>query len=171
MPASGAPGWPATPVRPFYDFSRADGSELALSGLLPAVAVLHPPASATRPVPGRTGIARAGPVVRTGRDLREIPGQLCGRCAGDVLAVAADGQIWPCVFSRWLPVGDVRTTPLGEILAGDRLARVRGELAAHFAGRPCAPNMCNPQCGPSCSPACRPASNCRPVGACMPWYR
>jgi MoaA/NifB/PqqE/SkfB family radical SAM enzyme len=34
--------------------------------------------------------------------------QLCGNCASGVVAVAPDGTVWPCVFSRWLPVGNVR---------------------------------------------------------------
>jgi MoaA/NifB/PqqE/SkfB family radical SAM enzyme len=118
--------------------------------------------------PGLDRLRQVGRGVRVGRAGTE---QLCGRCAGDVLAVSPDGQVWPCVFSRWLPVGDVRATSLAEILAGPRLEQVRGELAASFASRPCVPNMCNPQCGPSCSPACRPANNCRPVGACVPTYR
>jgi MoaA/NifB/PqqE/SkfB family radical SAM enzyme len=98
--------------------------------------------------------------------------ELCGRCATDVLAVSADGSVWPCVFSRWLPVGNVLESSLPEILSGARLLGVRRELADQFAGvGVCVPDMCNPQCGPSCSPACKPAMNCKPVGACAPWYR
>lgn len=97
--------------------------------------------------------------------------ELCGRCASGVLAISPEGAVWPCVFTRWLPVGNVHEASLAEILAGSRLREVRGQLSESFAKRPCVPNMCNPQCGPSCSPACRPANNCRPAGACVPWYR
>ncbi|QSB04889.1 radical SAM protein [Natronoglycomyces albus] len=102
--------------------------------------------------------------------------QLCGNCTNDVLAISATGEMWPCVFSRWLAVGNVLEAPLGDILTGRDYARVRNELDAHFEARgshqaPCVPNMCNPQCGPSCSPACRPTANCRPVGTCAPSYR
>lgn len=104
--------------------------------------------------------------------------QLCGRCASGVLAVAADGAVWPCVFSRWLPVGNVRTESLREIINGPRLDDVRAELTAHFAPieMPCVPGMCNPQCGPSCSPACNPScwptgtGPCTPNGGCVPNY-
>ncbi|AUS81820.1 radical SAM protein [Actinoalloteichus sp. AHMU CJ021] len=38
--------------------------------------------------------------------------QLCGGCGNGKVAVTADGTVWPCVFSRWLPVGNVRVAPL-----------------------------------------------------------
>lgn len=118
------------------------------------------------------GYDRLRQVGRGVRDQAPSVDQLCGHCASGVLAVSPSGEVWPCVFSRWLPVGNVREAPLADILAGPTVAEVRGELAAHFAGRsmPCVPNMCNPQCGPSCSPACNPAGNCRPSGACTPSY-
>src|SRR5262249_53993906 len=34
--------------------------------------------------------------------------ELCGACANGKLAVTASGQIFPCVFSRFWPVGHVR---------------------------------------------------------------
>lgn len=116
-----------------------------------------------------------------GRGVRggeEGKAQLCGNCTNGSLAVSPTGDVWPCVFSRWLPVGNVMADSLAEILDGAAYATVRNDLEAHFAARepqparvPCVPNMCNPQCGPSCSPACRPANNCGPVGACAPSYR
>lgn len=99
--------------------------------------------------------------------------QLCGQCGHGSAAVAADGTVWPCVFSRWLPIGNVRETGLAAALTSEEATRVGEELRAAFAERlatMCVPNVCDPQCGPSCSPACRPAGNCRPVGACAPDY-
>lgn len=95
---------------------------------------------------------------------------LCGRCAHGNLAVAPDGQVWPCVFTRWLPVGNVREQSLNEIMASDRTAAVVGRLQADFRTAPCVPNMCDPQCGPSCSPACTP-TGCTPTGGCAPDYQ
>lgn len=101
--------------------------------------------------------------------------QLCGRCGDGTAAVAPDGSVWPCVFARWLPLGNVHADPLATVLRGAYATQVLGDLRAEFDRRwpamPCAPNLCDPQCGPSCSPACRPAGNCRPVGACAPDYR
>lgn len=107
------------------------------------------------------------------RDRRPGPEQLCGRCADGVLAVASDGTAWPCVFSRWLPVGNVRQTALSDILTGPEMESATGYLRANFVPveTPCVPKMCDPQCGPSCSPACRPRGDCRPVGGCVPVYR
>ncbi|WP_306369013.1 radical SAM protein [Nocardiopsis sp. CC223A] len=95
---------------------------------------------------------------------------LCGRCAHGNLVVAPDGQVWPCVFTRWLPVGNVREQSLGEIMAGDRMVAVVGRLQVDFRTIPCVPNMCDPQCGPSCSPACTP-TGCTPTGGCAPDYQ
>ena len=96
---------------------------------------------------------------------------LCGRCAHGNLAVAPDGQVWPCVFTRWLPVGNVRDQSLGEIMASDRMATVVGQLEADFTeASGCVPKMCDPQCGPSCSPACTP-TGCTPTGGCAPDYK
>lgn len=100
--------------------------------------------------------------------------QLCGQCGNGKVAIAPDGSVWPCVFSRWLPVGNVREESLADILAGPRMTETASVLETEFAQRPanpCVPNMCDPQCGPSCSPACRPAGNCTPAGACTPDYR
>ncbi|WP_269436157.1 SPASM domain-containing protein [Saccharothrix sp. NRRL B-16348] len=96
---------------------------------------------------------------------------LCGQRGDRKVAVAEDGSVWPCVFSRWLPVGNVRLAPLVEILNGPTMLATTTALAERFAQRPvspCVPNMCDPQCGPSCGPACNPAGNCTPKGKCVP---
>jgi MoaA/NifB/PqqE/SkfB family radical SAM enzyme len=109
---------------------------------------------------GRAANGRAGSVE-----------ELCGRCGDGVVAVNAEGEVWPCVFSRWLPVGNVHAGPLRDILTSEAARAALRELAEGFGPDwPCVPRMCNPQCGPSCSPACRPARNCRPTGACVPSY-
>lgn len=121
------------------------------------------------------GFDRVRQVGRGVRDERASVAQLCGQCGHGSAAVAPDGSVWPCAFSRWLPMGNVLERELEPILTGTEAERVRRELRAEFDLRPvtmpCVPNMCDPQCGPSCSPACRPANNCRPTGACAPDYR
>jgi protein-L-isoaspartate O-methyltransferase len=52
------------------------------------------------------------------------PTELCGRCGDRKLAVSPDGDIWPCVMSRWITLGNVRETPLGEIFELSRPARM-----------------------------------------------
>lgn len=117
-------------------------------------------------------IDRVRNVGRGARDNRPDMEQLCGGCGQRQVAVAPDGAVWPCVFARWMTVGNVRRASLPEIIGGTAMTDARRHLDVHFRRRvpstPCVPNMCDPQCGPSCSPACRPQSNCRPVGACVP---
>jgi sulfatase maturation enzyme AslB (radical SAM superfamily) len=62
-----------------------------------------------------------GRVARDGapHDLSE----LCGNCGDDRAAVMPDGTMVPCVVGRWLGTGNVRTTPLAQILAGPEWER------------------------------------------------
>lgn len=120
------------------------------------------------------GYDRMRQVGRGVRDQQASVDQLCGNCAAGVLAISPDGEVWPCVFSRWLPVGNVRTGSLAEVMTGSRAREVREELAGRFeAAGICVPEMCDPQCGPSCSPACPPQGTrqpCKPRGGCRPNY-
>ena len=121
------------------------------------------------------GYDRLRQVGRGVRDQLPSVDQLCGHCATGVLAISSSGEVWPCVFSRWLPVGNVRTASLAEIVSGPRVTEVRDQLVARFEPIqvPCVPNMCDPQCGPQCSPACGPqggGSPCAPRGGCRPNY-
>lgn len=115
-----------------------------------------------------------------GRGVRERPAdldQLCGQCARSKIAVSPTGDVWPCVFSRWLPLGNVRRTELAQILAGPRLAAVASALSERFGdqsamgGDPCDP-ACGPNCSPACLPSCWPTGTgpCGPNGGCQPNY-
>ncbi|WDN56604.1 radical SAM/SPASM domain-containing protein [Streptomyces clavuligerus] len=130
------------------------------------------------------GTDRLRQVGRGGRECTPDTSQLCGHCVSGVIAVSPDGSVWPCVFSRWLPVGNVMDTALADILASPGAQRVREELAADFAarevtmadGKPKPPPPCDPKCGPACGPACNPscwptgAGPCTPKGGCQPNY-
>lgn len=121
-------------------------------------------------VDGEIRIDHLRQIGRGVRDREPDLSQLCGNCGDRKIAVAADGSVWPCVFSRWLPVGNVKDEALADILSGTRMIETSATLAAEFATRPCVPNMCDPQCGPSCSPACIPKGDCVPEGGCVPSY-
>lgn len=117
------------------------------------------------------GMDRLRQVGRGIRDTRPSTDQLCGNCAQGVAAISPDGWVWPCVFARWLPVGNVLTESVADIWSSSTMASTAADLAATFAAdRPCVPRMCDPQCGPSCSPACTPQQNCRPTQKCAPNY-
>jgi MoaA/NifB/PqqE/SkfB family radical SAM enzyme len=121
-------------------------------------------------VAGEIRIDHLRQVGRGVRDREPDLSQLCGNCGDRKIAVAADGSVWPCVFSRWLLVGNLKDEALADILSGPRMIETSATLAAEFATRPCVPNMCDPQCGPSCSPACIPKGDCIPEGGCVPSY-
>lgn len=93
---------------------------------------------------------------------------LCGRCADKRIAITPDGTVFPCVFSRWMPVGNVLESSLGDILRDVPLSQVRAELAGVFAERSamgyCVPDDCQPSGMADCGPQngeCHP-SGCQP---------
>ncbi|MGQ0775145.1 MAG: radical SAM/SPASM domain-containing protein [Pseudonocardiales bacterium] len=106
------------------------------------------------------------------RDQQPNVDQLCGRCADSVVAISPDGSVWPCVFARWLPVGNIRESPLHEIIDGTILATTRTQLQHDFAKRQCGPDK--HQCGPD-KQKCAPESRCEPSQSdckphCPPGY-
>jgi len=111
--------------------------------------------------PTRIGYDRLRQV---GRGIREpgqgnTPAQLCGQCARGVAAVSSDGDVWPCVFARWRPLGSVLAEGMAAIL-GEPLAAARQEL--HGAGH-------NAHDGPTgCRPHDSPPDTCGPDIKCRP---
>jgi MoaA/NifB/PqqE/SkfB family radical SAM enzyme len=83
---------------------------------------------------------------------------LCGGCASATLAVAADGDVWPCIMSRWLTLGNVRTQALPEIhhTAEPTRAWLANEFSRRPAGASCGPSDGGNPCGPQ---------------LCKPWVR
>lgn len=123
------------------------------------------------------GTDRLRQVGRSIRQRQPSIDQLCGHCARGKVAVSPDGDVWPCVFARWMSVGDVRRRTLAEILTSPEMATATATLADHFpvSETPCVPKMCDPQCGPNCGPACNPSwphgtGPCGPKGGCVPNY-
>ena len=98
--------------------------------------------------------------------------ELCGKCAGGVLAIMPDGTVQPCVFSRdaRFEVGNITADSLTAVLKGERLHQMREDLTSVFLQRGLIGVDCPPaeptgtqSCGPACSPACTPVGNCNPV--------
>jgi MoaA/NifB/PqqE/SkfB family radical SAM enzyme len=136
---------------------------------------------------GYDGLRQVG---RGIRDQNASIDQLCGNCAKSVLAISPTGDVWPCVFSRWLPVGNVRVQSLSEVLASAAIAETRRTLQTAFESRIegkelCKPRICRPadlckpdrQCDPDCTPhepspnprgACDPVPTCEPTSICQP---
>jgi MoaA/NifB/PqqE/SkfB family radical SAM enzyme len=98
--------------------------------------------------------------------------ELCGKCAGGVLAIMPDGTVQPCVFSRdaRFEVGNITADNLTSVLGGERLHRMREDLTSAFVQRGLIGADCPPaeptgpeSCGPACSPSCMPIGNCTPI--------
>jgi MoaA/NifB/PqqE/SkfB family radical SAM enzyme len=99
-----------------------------------------------------------------GRGARTRPdmSQLCGRCGRGKAAISTDGDVWPCVLSRWLPrVGNVKELPLAEILSGLAMRELVSTIPGPRASA-CRPDGENDECNPDsdggdCAPAEREA--------------
>lgn len=94
--------------------------------------------------------------------------QLCGNCGRGVAAVSPTGEVWPCVFARWMPAGNVLHARLSDILSGPLMAQVVAQIAARDTvpdgTSMCIPRACNPSrpCAPDSNDGCRPKS-CAPA--------
>jgi sulfatase maturation enzyme AslB (radical SAM superfamily) len=89
-----------------------------------------------------------------GRGARDASGQdmseLCGHCGLDRAAVLPDGQLTPCVVGRWLACGNVRDTPLGEILSSAAWQHTMTLVPRHAEDQPACPPASD---GNDCPPA------------------
>lgn len=106
---------------------------------------------------------------RGAHDEKSGPDQLCGHCADGVLAISSSGDVWPCVFSRFMPLGNVKKQMLSELVAKQVVEKARAELLTLWEDdlAACIPGKCEPQCPPRCSPSCSP---CAPGKRCWPSY-
>jgi len=80
------------------------------------------------------GIDRLREIGRGVRQRRPDAGELCGRCADGKLAVLPSGDVTPCLLSRWVVLGNVRSAPLGELYGQSRDARLALVQATEAAG-------------------------------------
>lgn len=107
--------------------------------------------------PGYDKVRAIGRAAASGQGAAD---QLCGRCGDGTALVKPDGTVAPCTMARWVNVGNVQTSSLGEVLAG--MPAARDDLTAQ--GMPTtvtttAQGACNPN---NCTP-CGPQGNCYPI--------
>jgi uncharacterized Fe-S cluster-containing radical SAM superfamily protein len=116
------------------------------------------------------GIGRGA---RKGADEQAF-GELCGQCWRGRLCVTATGKTFPCVFSRFCPIGSARGS-LTSLLQTEELRRFRaavrrqqedllalGETCEPFSPPVCKPDrtVCNPDLAETCEPFSPPV--CKP---------
>jgi MoaA/NifB/PqqE/SkfB family radical SAM enzyme len=70
------------------------------------------------------GVGRGEQFVPHARPVAE----LCGECWSGKLCITANGDVYPCVFSRFAPVGNVLEKGVGPIITGARLRAFRREM-------------------------------------------
>jgi radical SAM protein with 4Fe4S-binding SPASM domain len=51
--------------------------------------------------------------------------ELCGSCWAGKLCITASGDAYPCVFSRFIKVGNVLTDTVGDLVNGEALRAFR----------------------------------------------
>jgi len=117
--------------------------------------------------PSRIGYDRLRQVGRGIRDpgAGNTPDQLCGRCARGVAAISGDGDVWPCVFARWQPLGSILAESMPTVL-GEPLAAARRALYGPGQVTPVARDACSPQ--DPCNPNDTPPDTCGPDIGCKP---
>ncbi|MEU9112160.1 radical SAM protein [Streptomyces sp. NPDC048483] len=95
--------------------------------------------------------------------------KLCGRCGRNKIAISPNGEVWPCVFARFMPIGNVHEQSLQEIYHDVPMQGARAELAHVFPEKAAADGepSCLPDCGPSFE-TCAPQLACAPDAACGP---
>jgi len=99
------------------------------------------------------GVDRLREVGRGARDCAPDLDQLCGHCGEGRLAISPNGEAWPCVFARWLPLGRVdETVSLAEVYRASGAARARLQrMLRDLRG----PERCGPD-GGCAAPTCVP---------------
>ncbi|WP_433355663.1 radical SAM protein [Microtetraspora malaysiensis] len=102
------------------------------------------------------GVNRLGPIDRmrgVGRGASTIEtgvGELCGQCGNGRAAVSSSGDVWMCVMSRWMePAGNVKVTPLAEILAGSIWQDLLTQVPRRAGVTACAPDSDGSDCAPA----------------------
>jgi len=123
-------------------------------------------------------------------DSRTDPRQaLCGQCAKGKACITPSGDVYPCVFSRWLSQGNVLHQSFRDIIFSNQMEATRADLTTFFLqrssalqgnGAPCMPatekyletqdlsHLFTPLCDPDdeeCNPEIPP---CNPNGLCIP---
>jgi MoaA/NifB/PqqE/SkfB family radical SAM enzyme len=113
----------------------------------------------------RIGVDHLRQVGRGTRGQAGRVSELCGNCGHGIAAISPAGEVWPCVFARWMTAGNVLHAPLADILAGQAMADAVA-MVPDRRRRPsmCTPHSCSPNrpCNPDAQDGCAPKS-CRPV--------
>jgi len=94
------------------------------------------------------GYDRVRELGRAAPDQQGSAPQLCGRCGDGIAAIDPNGEVRPCLFAKWISIGNVHDRPLAQIVSGMPAARA-ALIAAGMTSTPSDP--CPPD-GADCYP-------------------
>lgn len=119
------------------------------------------------------GVDRVRGVGRGSMTIQEDPvSALCGKCVTSRCVITANGEVYPCVFSRSFSVGNVLAQDITDIVHGLKMQATIKTLSAAFASRQegtrCEPLDCDPECDPQTYPPCDPDCCPETVASCEP---
>lgn len=99
-------------------------------------------------------------------------GELCGACSGNTACVSYDGNLYPCIMSKMLPIGSLLESSMASLLNSEANYKHRSLIFDETAkSKETIHANCGPQglCGPTGVPTCGPQGNCGPSGThCRP---
>jgi len=112
----------------------------------------------------RIGIDRAREIGRAKDEKKDEYQELCGACWDGKLAINSDGDVFPCVFSRFKTIGNI-SEGLNNILNKQSLTDFRTKVKNLASKNNDILDICKPfnKCKPNCRPNCNPADDyCSP---------
>lgn len=111
---------------------------------------------------------------KTDKKITDNIGDVCGNCWKGRLCVTSNGDVYPCIMSRSVQIGNILENDLNSLINSRELQKFRKDVKDKFTSgivtvaNNCSPDNCGPNnCGPS-ETACGP-DNCGPnETACGP---
>ncbi|WP_433252823.1 SPASM domain-containing protein [Streptosporangium sp. CA-135522] len=99
-------------------------------------------------LPGKIKVDQVRGVGRATR-LQPDVSQLCGHCGQGKAAIGPTGEVWPCVLSRWMKIGNVKDQPLPEIVTSPEWKAAVATVPAPRRGQGCNPDSDSNDCSPA----------------------
>ncbi|WP_371780819.1 radical SAM protein [Streptosporangium subroseum] len=75
--------------------------------------------------------------------------QLCGHCGRGKAAIGPTGEVWPCVLSRWMQIGNLSDRSLSEIVNSPEWRAAVASVPKFRRGRACGPDDDSTDCAPA----------------------
>lgn len=87
-----------------------------------------------------------------GKHVQDEYAELCGSCGDRKLVVDSDGQVFPCIMSKFAPIGH-STDGLSNLLASKAMSEFKGRMHASHSESGVLSSRSHADCHPDCCPA------------------